>query len=260
MQLSLDIHLIYTASEPCDVLLQIEPLSDAVQRCDGTLTFDPEAAQMEITGDEGLGVRRWIQAGARFECRYAAQVDLTRTQPEMARLVDTPRVQLPGEVIKFLMPSRFCHSEQFQDFVYVQFGHLTGGALVQGVSDWIGAHFCYDPEASFASTSASDSFAALAGVCRDYAHVLIAVVRAAGIPARFVSAYAPDVTPQDFHAVAEVYLDGAWHLIDPTGMSSADEVVRIGVGRDAADVAFFTSFGFMQLEAQQVQVARIPES
>jgi transglutaminase-like putative cysteine protease len=91
-------------------------------------------------------------------------------------------------------------------------------------------------------------------VCRDYAHVLISLARAAAIPARFVSAYAPNVKPQDFHAVAEVYLDGAWHLVDPTGMARADEIVRIGVGLDAAEVSFLSSFGPMTLFSQTVGV------
>ncbi len=84
--------------------------------------------------------------------------------------------------------------------------------------------------------------------------MLIALARAAAIPARFVSAYAPNVKPQDFHAVAEVYLDGAWHLVDPTGMARADEVVRIGVGLDAAEVSFLSSFGPMTLFSQTVGV------
>ena len=80
-------------------------------------------------------------------------------------------------------------------------------------------------------------------MCRDYAHVMITLVRAAGIPARMASVYALGVKPQDFHAVAEVYLGDTWHLVDPTGMAVAGSMARIGVGRDAADIAFMTSFG-----------------
>jgi transglutaminase-like putative cysteine protease len=75
-----------------------------------------------------------------------------------------------------------------------------------------------------------------------------------------VSAYAPNVSPPDFHALVEVYLDGSWHLVDPTGMTNADEVAIIGVGRDAADISFLTSFGFLELVKQTVSVKLLDES
>jgi transglutaminase-like putative cysteine protease len=97
-------------------------------------------------------------------------------------------------------------------------------------------------------------------VCRDYAHVLIVLARAAAIPARYVSGYAPQVDPQDFHAVAEVFLGdskgpgGSWHLVDATGMARAGEIAKIGIGRDAADVSFLTSFGTIEMVTQEVEV------
>jgi len=102
-----------------------------------------------------------------------------------------------------------------------------------------------------------ETFVERKGVCRDFAHLMVSLVRASGIPARFVSAYAPDVVPQDFHAVAEVFLDGAWHLVDATGMATPAEIAKIGVGRDAADVAFLTSFGEAVFVHQSVQVTRV---
>ena len=123
--------------------------------------------------------------------------------------------------------------------------------------DWVNTSFTYDSGASTATTTAIDSFNSLSGVCRDYAHVLITLVRAAGIPARFVSVYAPDVVPQDFHAVVEVFFDERWHLVDPTGMAKPNDIVRICVGRDAADASFMTSYGWMDLVEQSVTVRRI---
>ncbi|MBX9859182.1 MAG: transglutaminase family protein, partial [Sphingomonas sp.] len=110
------------------------------------------------------------------------------------------------------------------------------------------------PGSSDANTTAIDSFVRREGVCRDYAHVMIALVRASGIPARMASVYALGVKPQDFHAVADVYLDGAWHLIDPTGMAVDGSMARIGVGRDAADIAFMTSFGDAMMNRLSVSV------
>jgi transglutaminase-like putative cysteine protease len=110
------------------------------------------------------------------------------------------------------------------------------------------------PGASTSSTTALESFVTRQGVCRDYAHSMIAMVRASAIPARFASVYALGVEPQDFHAVPEVFLGGAWYLLDPTGMAKAEEMAKIGIGRDAADVSFLTSYGWAQLNAQSVMV------
>ncbi len=251
-------HLLYAAPQHCDVLLQIEALTDATQKCRQTrLMLNPGSVAREIAGEEDLGTRRWITTDRLFECHYETKVEVTRADPDIAALGEVPRPQIPTDVVKYLMPSRYCHSELFLDFVAGQFGTLTGGALIVVMRDWINTNFTYDNEASFAGTTASDSFASQSGVCRDYAHVLIAFARAAGIPARFVSAYAPNVTPQDFHAVAEVYLEGGWHLIDATGMAQASDIARICVGRDAADASFMTSYGWMELREQSVDVRRV---
>ena len=87
--------------------------------------------------------------------------------------------------------------------------------------------------------------------------MLATFARAAAIPARIVSAYAPDVTPPDFHAIVEVWLEDAWHLVDATGMAKAEEVVRIAVGRDATDIAFMTVFGTATFRNQSVSVTRL---
>lgn len=248
----------YTATQPCDLLLQIEAASDASQHCqDARLLLPPGVISHQISGEESIGMRRWIQTGTQFECTYEARVDVIRTQPLLGALAAAPVSQTPSDVTKFLMASRYCHPEAFFEFIAAHFASLEGGALITALRDWIAANFTYDNGASDGATTATDSFTKRAGVCRDYAHVLIAMARAAGIPARFVSAYAPDVTPQDFHAVAEVYLGGAWQLVDATGMAQPDDIVRIGVGRDAADVSFMTSYGWMELKKQTVTVTRV---
>jgi transglutaminase-like putative cysteine protease len=160
-------------------------------------------------------------------------------------------------VIDYLMPSRFCPSDRFNDFVMTEFDGLSGGACVTAIRDWVAQHLTYQAGASHGGTCASDTFIQRRGVCRDYAHLLITLARAASIPARYASVYAPDVDPPDFHAVAEVFLGGVWHLVDATGMAAADEVAKIGVGRDAADIPFLSSFGNTTLIEQVVSVSRI---
>lgn len=252
---SLHVALHYTADHPCDMLLQIEPAIDATQTCLHQRLTLPQGSQTHvITGQDGIGTRRWITQSQGLICQYQASFDINRPGVDFSALRATPLPQTPAEVIPYLMPSRYCHPEAAFDLLATQFRGLTGGALIAAAATMIQSTFTYDITASHAGTTATDSLVARAGVCRDYAHVLITLARAAGLPARYVSAYSPGVTPQDFHAVAEVYLDGAWHLVDPTGMARPQDILRIGVGRDAACVSFLTSYGFLTLKKQTVSL------
>lgn len=258
MFLKVKVCLVYTATQECDALLQVEPTTDGGQHCNNPrLLLLSGSSVQQFEGEDAIGVRRWVSIGTRLDCIYDAQVEIRRCATDLSQLQETPRYQLPVSAIPYLMPSRYCQSDLFLSFTAAQFEGLSGGALVQSMNDWVATNFTYDIFTSNPATSATDSFSSLRGVCRDYAHVLIALSRAMGIPARFVSAYAPDVTPQDFHAVVEVFLEGEWHLVDPTGMAAPTDIVRICVGRDAADASFLTSYGVLNLHEQSVQVQRV---
>ena len=110
------------------------------------------------------------------------------------------------------------------------------------------------PGSTDGSTTAIDVLVTRAGVCRDFAHLSIAVCRALGIPARYVSGYAVDLEPPDFHGFMEAFLGGRWFLFDATRMAPIDRLVRIAAGHDAADVAFGTLFGEATLESMMISV------
>lgn len=258
MTFRIAVELSYTTAAPCALLLQIEAMRDHGQSVvSSSLDIVGDPPLNRIAGENGVGERIWLQSGMTFDCLYQADVDVTRGTPDLTHLQRDALINLPADATPFLMGSRYCHPERFFDFTGNELGALNGGAFVQAASDWIERTFTYDIFASHAGTTAAETFDARKGVCRDYAHVLIAMCRARAIPARFVSCYGPQVNPQDFHAVAEVYLDGAWHLVDPTGMAAPDTIIRIGVGRDAADVSFMTSYGWMELKKQSVSVNSI---
>ena len=258
MLLTIETWLAYDFAEPTDVLLQIEAAMLPDQRAiDPAIGISEVAHFARMPGHDEIGERIWLRVNpGRLQVDYHAVVEINRTVTDLGALPATEPHRLPGEVIDYLMPSRFCPSDLFGTFVQTEFGTLSGGACVAAMRDWIAEHFTYTPGASNASTSAADSFLTRQGVCRDYAHVLVSMARAAAIPARYASVYAPDVDPPDFHAVAEVYLAGEWHLVDATGMAQPGEIARIGVGRDAADIAFLSSFGWAELVNQQVRVTR----
>ncbi len=255
MILTIAVDLDYDVPDPCDILLQIEAAHGGDQIVsDATTELGATPILSRIGGDDGVGERIWLRPTDRLRCAYRATVAIDRVAVDLAGLETTEPRDLPAAVVGYLMPSRFCPSDQFQTFVAAEFGDLAGGTKVAAIRDWIADSFTYVSGSSGAQTSAKDSFVQRQGVCRDYAHVLITLCRAATIPARFASDYAAPVDPPDFHAVAEVFLGGAWHLVDATGMATADGMAVIGVGRDAADVAFMTSYGGVAMRGQTVSV------
>lgn len=255
MILDLTVHLHYRMAQATDLLLQVEAahLPDQPVLHTG-LTLAGSLPHTRIAAEDGIGERIWLHVERELVCDYTASIAVIRPPQDIRGLPADPPHMLPGDIVKYLMPSRYCPADEFQNFVTAEFGHLQGGARIAAIRDWIEAKFLYAPGCSNSQTTALDTFVQRQGICRDFAHVLITLARASAIPARFASVYAPGVVPQDFHAVAEVWLGGAWHLVDPTGMASADSIARIGVGQDAADVAFITSYGPVEMIAQAVTV------
>lgn len=255
MILNIDVHLEYQLSQPTDLLLQIEAADLPDQAVlQAHIGFSEVSHFARVAADEGLGERIWLQADGVFRCDYSSRIKIDRPLLDLRQLGAVPPHLLPGDTVRYLMPSRYCPSDEFQTFVAAEFGALEGGTKIAAMRDWIEGAFSYVPGVSNAQTTALDSFVQRQGICRDFAHVMVTLARAATIPARFASAYAPGVTPPDFHAVAEVYLDGTWHLVDPTGMAPADTIARIGVGADAADVAFLNVFGQADFLSQNVVI------
>ena len=258
MRLSIDAWLDYAFPRPADVLLQIEVAALSDQRLlTQSLVIGSDNPIRAVAGEEGIGQRTWARADRRLTARYTAEVEVSRAVTDLHALGATPPRDLPGAVVGYLLPSRYCESDRFEHFVAAEFAGLAGGALAAALVDWVKRALTYDGHSSTRGTSALHTFAERRGVCRDYAHLLVALARAAEIPARCVAAYAPGVDPPDFHAVAELWLGGAWHLVDPTGMGSPADLARVCVGRDATDIAFMTVFGTADLVQQRVSVRAI---
>ncbi|MEQ6250321.1 transglutaminase family protein [Sulfitobacter sp. HNIBRBA3233] len=255
MDLKIGVHLHYALRSATDLIVQIEVPSYADQRVLHERTLINDALhRATVSAEEGLGTRTLLRLDSDFRCDYTAHVRIDRPALDLTQLPAVAPHLLPGDAVRYLMPSRYCPSDELQNFVEAEFGNSSGGERIARMRQWIFERFSYVPGSSNAQTTALDTFVQRQGVCRDYAHVMICMARASAIPARFASVYAPYVSPQDFHAVAEVYLDGTWHLVDATGMATADQIARIGVGMDAAEVSFLTSFGQITLQSQSVQV------
>ena len=181
-----------------------------------------------------------------FSYRAAVEIELPPVNIHAQQL---PVGALPGPVLTYLRPSRFCESDHLFAVAAGEFGHLPQDyTRVQAICEWIRSNIAYQIGTSTPTTTAQDVLNNKAGVCRDFAHLGIAFCRALNIPARFVTAYARYAEPPpDFHAVFEAYLGDRWYLFDPTELAKLDEMVRIGTGIDASEVPFATFFGLPRM-------------
>ncbi len=194
--------------------------------------------------------------------RYAATVEIDHHAESPDRIAECPVGELPSEVLQYIYPSRYCQSDRLHRLAAREFGHLAQGySRVEAIQQWVRARTIFTSGSSNGSTSAVDTLVEQVGVCRDFAHLMIALVRAVNIPARFVTGIDygadPAMGPTDFHAYVEVFLGDRWYLFDPTGVSPPMGLVRIGTGRDAADVAFATIFGQVWSSAPVIAIAAV---
>ena len=178
-----------------------------------------------------------------FKIKYNATVE--RSYQIIKEYQDEKTVlQLDAEIIPYLFPSRYCQSDKLQRLAAKEFGSITGAyAKVTAITDWIFNNVEYLSGSTNASTSALDTISERAGVCRDFAHLGIALCRALSIPARYFTGYAFKLNPQDFHACFEAYIGGNWLFFDATRLVPINGLVKIANGRDAADAAVASIFG-----------------
>jgi transglutaminase-like putative cysteine protease len=257
-KVSITANLDYQLDRPADVLLAIEAIPMADQQLEQDLLRVKGSSPLTtIEGMDRLGRRTWLHADGLISINYTATAMISRAPTMIAGLDLVPLSELPPAYISYLMPSRYCPSDRFENFAATRFAAPDKGQQVLDMAAWLYENLTYTFGSSDGGTTAADTFLSRQGVCRDYAHLLIALCRASNIPARMVSAYALDLDPPDFHAVVEVYLAGQWHLVDPTRLVPETNLVRIAVGRDATDVGFMTIFGSAQMIAQSVTVTRV---
>jgi len=259
MRFSLGCELVYQVTGSATLILNVEVMRNrAVSIASEHFTVSPVVlAEEHMAADTGNRFRRLILAEGEHTIRYEAEVEMTARHEDPAAIGEVPVSELPLEVLPFLNPSRYCQSDELARFADREFGALTPGhSRVAAICDWIHDEVDYVSLSSDTGTTAKDTFTTRSGVCRDFAHLGITFCRALGIPARFVSSYAWQLEPPDFHAVFEAYVGDRWYLFDPTRKAALDGLVRIGQGRDAADTAFAIFYGRMKPKPMRVWIER----
>ena len=254
----IDLALDYDVASPAHFLFNIEAAFHEGQRVvEERLTITP-SVKVRHYADEDNGNRnshrnsnRFFRLDApkgRLSVNYHATVEINPV-PVPLHLDESPVSSVPDDVLRYLLPSRYCESDTLSRAAQQLFGQLpTGLGRVRAIEQWMHDSIYYLPGFSNSTTTAQEVFVQRAGVCRDFAHLGITLCRALNIPARLVVGYVHfDEPPEDFHAVFEAWLEGRWVLFDATRMAPIERLVRIGTGRDAKDVAFATIFGGVQM-------------
>lgn len=259
MRLQIEADLHYNFREPTDLLLAIEAADLPDQKIvEDKMVVTGAGPLSTIPGGNRVGRRTWTRTeSGPFHANYRATMEVNRPHQSVIGLSAAPLPKIPSEVVPFLWPSRYCEADRLFSFAHQEFEGLGGGDFVHAAVEWVRSHIRYVSGSSDATTTAADTFLSRQGVCRDFAHLTAAIVRAHDIPARIASVYSWRLDPPDFHAVVEVWLEGAWHIVDATGLAPIEGMVRMAVGRDATDIAFMTAFGSAVLDSQSVSVTRI---
>lgn len=260
MRLQAGCEIVVEAEADCAVVAMLRPRSTASQwLVSETWRFTPQVRPAEFIDGFGNVCQRFIVPKGQMTLRAEIEIETEADIAVAGHAPATPPAQLPHDTVQFLLPSRYCPSDMLFDEVLGIVGDAApGGAQVDAICQWIRDHIVYRYGESNASTDALETMRHGAGVCRDYAHVGIALCRALRLPARMVVGYLYQLEPMDLHAWFEVWLDGRWYTYDPTQAEPRGGRIVVATGRDAADVAFLTNHGGLATIDMQVWVGLSP--
>ncbi len=206
------------------------------QDVDETMTITSNGREVEaheVAGRHGTRLHRLTGPSGPLVMDYAAEVTGQAAPAQLEEL----------DVIEYRRPSRYCESDTLFPTARSEFAGVQGKELLDAVSSWVGDRLAYVAGASQPTDGAVATLLARAGVCRDYAHLVVALLRSLDVPARLASVYAPGLFPMDFHAVAEAYVEGGWHVVDATALAPRSSLLRIATGQDASETAFLSQHG-----------------
>ncbi len=248
--------LAYSVGSPSTIIFNIHALRTTSQTVlEESLVIEPYLKHEEFVSSSGESRFVRLETGTlpNVKVAYRAKVDVAHEVLDTDALGQMPMHRLAHDVVPFLFPSRYCQSDRLGRLAYRNFGRYGAPyERVLAITDWVFENVEYVPGSTNAETSAYDTITQGAGVCRDFAHLSIALCRALNIPARYFTGYAYQLQPPDFHACFEAYIGGRWMLFDATRLAQLNGIVRIASGRDAADTSVATIFGQVALQEMSV--------
>lgn len=265
LRYTIDLH--YEVAGEADFIFSIHAAHTGQQRVLREAVIVEPTVSWRVETEPWLGNRllRLRAPGGALDVRYDAEVEVTHHVAEPEQVVAGDIAELPVDVLPFLRPSRYCQADQVQELAWREFADIAPGhAQVDAVCRWVRSHVEFRVGTSTVATSALETLEHGQGVCRDFVHATIALLRGLNYPARFVTGVdygAPEgLGPPDFHSYVEAWIGSRWWLFDPTGITPLTGLIRIGTGRDAADVAFATMFGNVRSGMPKVAFAAVEDA
>ena len=266
IQFAIDLH--YELSFPgADFVFNIHAAKTARQTVvhEQLAISQPVPSTIETDPDTCARYLRLSALPGPLKVSYQATLEIDHYVGNPDGICETPVAQLPLSALTYIYPSRYCQSDRLGVLAINKFGHLPKGyRRVEAIQNWVRRQVTFKSATSSSATSALDTLTDRVGVCRDFAHLMIAICRALNIPARFTTGIDygadPALGPTDFHAYVEVYLDKRWYLFDPSGTAIPMGFVRLGTGRDAADVSYATIFGGASSPPPLISVSSVTEA
>jgi len=257
MKFEVSAKIFYEALVPSTLILNLQPFIAPEQRVtDEKLDVSPDSRMKELKapgGEKRFQVIEIQQAGP-VVIDYTAVVENDIRVVPGTLLDDVLISAMPVSVLPYLNPSRYCQSDKLYRFAYNKFGAIENAfEKVMAIRDWIYKNVAYAGYTT-PQTSAYDTITEQVGVCRDFAHLGIALCRALTIPARYFTGYAYQLQPPDFHACFEAYIGGHWIIVDATKLVPINGLIKISTGTDAADTAFASIFGNLYFQKMEIGV------
>ncbi|MCR8559775.1 transglutaminase family protein [Mucilaginibacter sp. BJC16-A38] len=247
MKFNVHTEMEYTAASAGTLILNIHALRTPRQTViSEEFVIDPYIKVEELisVGNDNRVFRFEIAENSNIKVIYKATIDNYCEVKDYSNLVEIPIAQMDNSILPYLYPSRYCQSDKLYRLANNLFGHIDNPfQKVLALTEWINKNVQYLSGSTNAQTSAYDTVTQQLGVCRDFAHLGIALCRALTIPARYFTGYAYELKPADFHACFEAYLGNEWILFDATGLVPLNGLIKIASGRDAADTAIANIFG-----------------
>lgn len=256
MKFKVSSELAYHFNSPGTLILNIHALKTPYQQILEEFFFvEPYFFHEELSSvsADNRFVRVNITKPSPLKLQYSATVDNSFLLLDPEVLYEVQVRDMDALVLSYLNPSRYCQSDKLYRLANNMFGHIENAfEKVLALTEWIYNNVEYLSGSTNSQTSAYDTVTEQAGVCRDFAHLGIALCRALTIPARYFTGYSYKLSPPDFHACFEAYLGGRWIIFDPTKLAPLNGLVKIATGRDAADTAIASIFGDVRFDAISV--------
>lgn len=262
MQIRLGYDLVYQCPQPTPMIVALNihytRASDLVRP--DQMRTEPWVPTSMYRDGFGNWCTRLVAPAGRMRMTADALInDRGVIEPVAMHALQHPVETLPEETLVYLLPSRYCESDLFTEVAWRLFGQTPlGWPRVQAICDFVHRHIRFGYEYARPTKTAWEAYNEGNGVCRDYAHLAIALCRSLNIPARYCTSYLGDIgvpavdAPMDFAGSMEVFLGGTWYNFDPRNNAQRIGRVLIARGRDAADVAIATTYGLHTLESFRV--------